>query len=82
MPNVNSNGKFGTSMDYSQLLQIRKAARLTAYTNAVNSNNSPLVKQNFGRDYRNRDFTSGVISVFMQKGLFPVFRRAAGGNPS
>jgi hypothetical protein len=80
MPNVNSNGKFGTSMDYSQLLQIRKAARLTSYTNAVNPTNSPLIKQNFGRDYRNRGFDSGVVSVFMQKGLTPVFNLAAGGS--
>jgi hypothetical protein len=82
MPNVNSNGKFGTSMDHSQLLQIRKAAKLTTSTNFLNSQNLPTIKQNFGRDYRNRDFTSGVISVYMQKGLTPVFNRAAGGNPS
>ena len=80
MPNVNSNGKFGTSMDYSQILEIRKAARLTSYTTAVNPTNSPLIKQNFGRDYRNRGFTSGVISVFMQKGLTPVFNRSVGGS--
>jgi hypothetical protein len=80
MPNINSNGKFGTSMDISQLLEISKAARLTAYTTTVNPSNSPLVKQNFGRDYRNRGFTSGVISVFMQKGLTPVFHRSIGGN--
>ena len=82
MPNVNSNGKFGTSMDHSQILEIRKAAKLTTYTNAVNPTNSPEVKQNFGRDYRNRGFTSGVVSVYMQKGLKPVFDRAAGGNAS
>jgi len=79
MPNVNSNGKFGTSMDYSQILEIRKAARLTSYTTAVNRTNSSLIKQNFGRDYRSRGFTSGLISVFMQKGLTPVFNRSAGG---
>jgi len=73
MPNINSNGKFGTSMDISQLLEISKASKLTAFTNAVNPTNSPLIKQNFGRDYRSRGFTSGVISVFMQKGLRPVF---------
>jgi hypothetical protein len=73
MPNINSSGKFGTSMDMSQLLEISKASRLTAFTNAVNSTNSPLIKQNFGRDYRSRGFTSGLISVFMQKGLRPVF---------
>jgi len=80
MPNVNSNGKFGTSMDYSQILEIRKAARLTDYTTEVNPTNSPLIKQNFGRDYRNRGFTSGVISVFMRKGLTSVFHRSVGGG--
>jgi hypothetical protein len=80
MPNVNSNGKFGTSMDYSQLLGIRKTGRLIAYTTNVNPTNSPLVKQNFGRDYRNRGFTSGVMSVFMQKGLYPVISRLEGGG--
>jgi hypothetical protein len=74
MSNVTSSGKFGTSMDHSQLLQIRKATSLTSFTKRVNPQNSPLVKQNFGRDYRNRDFTSGVISVYMQKGNTPVFQ--------
>jgi hypothetical protein len=80
MPNVNSNGKFGTSMDYSQLLKIRKAGRLTAFTTNVNPTNSPLIKQNFGRDYRNRDFTSGVVSVFNEKGLYLVVSRLGGGG--
>jgi hypothetical protein len=74
MPNVNSNGKFGTSLDHSQLLNISKTARLTAYATAVNPTNSPLVKQNFGRDYRNRGFESGVVSVYLQKGLQRVFK--------
>ena len=78
MPNVNSNGKFGTSMDHSQLLKIAKAARLTAFATNLNSTNSPEIKQNFGRDYRGRDFTSGVISVFMEKGLYPVGSRLGG----
>jgi hypothetical protein len=74
MPNVNSNGKFGTSLDHSQLLNISKTARLTSYVTAVNPTNSPLVKQNFGRDYRNRGFESGVVSVYLQKGLQRVFK--------
>jgi hypothetical protein len=74
MPNTNSDGKFGRSMDHSQLLEISKAARLTAFTTAINPTNTPLVKQNFGRDYRVRGFGSGVVSVFMQKGLRPVFK--------
>ena len=78
MPNVNSNGKSGTSMDYSQLLKISKAGRLTDFSTNVNPTNSPLIKQNFGRDYRGRDFTSGVVSVFMEKGLYPVVSRLGG----
>ena len=78
MPNVNSNGKFGTSMDYSQFLKIRKAGRLTAFTTNVNPTNSPLIKQNFGRDYRSRDFTSGVVSTFNEKGLYLVVSRLGG----
>jgi len=74
MPNTNSDGKPGRSMDHSQLLEISKAARLTAFTTAINPSNSPLVKQNFGRDYRSRGFGSGVISVFSQRGLRPVFK--------
>ncbi len=74
MPTVNSDGKFGRSMDHSQLLEISKAARLTAFTHTVNPSNSPLIKENFGRDYRVRGFGSGVISVFMQRGLRPVFK--------
>lgn len=69
MPNTNSNGKAGTSMDHSQLLKMSKTARLSTFVTAVNPTNSPLIKQNFGRDYRNRGFDSGVVSVFLEKGL-------------
>jgi hypothetical protein len=79
MPNVSSNGKFGTSMDYSQFLKIRKAGRLTAFATNVNPTNSPLIKQNFGRDYRSRGFTSGVVSTFNEKGLYLVVSRLGGG---
>jgi hypothetical protein len=82
MPNVNSNGKLGRSMDHSQILELRKAAKLTSITTSVNPKNSSSIKDNFGRDYRNRGFTSGVTSVFMQKGLTPIFKLVGGGNAS
>jgi hypothetical protein len=63
-------------MDHSQLLNLSKAARLTTFVSAVNPSNSPLIKQNFGRDYRVRGFDSGVVSVFFEKGLTRDYKAA------
>jgi hypothetical protein len=66
MSNVNSSGKFGTSMDYSMLLRLKKHNVLTA---AYNATVSP-VNAVFNRDKKTRGFDNGVVDVLFQKGLF------------
>jgi hypothetical protein len=66
MPNVNSNGKFGTSMDYSMLLKLKKHNVLTAAYRSEVAPGNPV----FNRDKKTRGFDNGVVDVLFQKGLF------------
>jgi len=74
MPNINSNGKFGRSMDASQLIELRRK-----YVNAnlmlqVNDENDPNIKPRFNQDKFNREpLTSGVTEYYFQRGLGPVY---------
>lgn len=78
MSNVDSSGgirgRVGRSMDYSQLLKIRKQGILTAaYRGAIEIGNTV-----FNRDKKTRGFDNGVVQVFFQKGLY--LSSARGGN--
>lgn len=79
MSNIDSSGgvrgRVGRSMDYSQLLTIRKQGILTsAYRGAV-EDSKPVV---FNRDKKTSGFDNGVVQVYFQKGLFLSSSR--GGN--
>ena len=79
MSNIDSSGgvrgRVGRSMDYSQLLTIRKQDILTsAYRGAV-EDSKPVV---FNRDKKTSGFDNGVVQVYFQKGLFLSSSR--GGN--
>jgi len=80
MPNISSIDKPGRSMDYSQLLEIRRIAKITDIVSETNPTNSVEIKPRFGMDSLNRGFNSGVIDVHMRRGLQPVFQRSAGGK--
>ena len=73
---VNSNGKFGTSMDYSMLLNLKKHNVLTKGYRACVQPGDPV----FNRDKKTRGFTNGVVSVLFQKGLFLANNRQFGGG--
>ena len=78
MSNIDSSGgiggRVGRSMDYSQLLKIRKQGILTAaYRGAIEYGNTV-----FNRDKKTRGFDNGVVQVFFQKGLY--LSSARGGN--
>ena len=76
MPNVNSNGKFGTSMDYSQLLEIRRKYIGVRMMTINNPNNSPNAKPRFNQDKFNREpATNGAVDFYFARGLFPIFSR-------
>lgn len=74
MPMVNSNGKFGTSMDYSMLLNLKKHNVLTKGYRACVQPGDPV----FNRDKKTRGFGNGVVSVLFQKGLFLANNRQFG----
>ena len=56
MPNVSSVGKFGTSMDYSQLLEIRRKYVNVNRMYVDNRTNSVNIKPHFNQDKFNREF--------------------------
>ena len=76
MPNVNSNGKFGTSMDSSQLIEIRRKYASVRMMINNNPNNSPNAKPRFNQDKFNREgHTNGAADFYFARGLSTVFGR-------
>ena len=79
MPNViGSTGKFGTSMDYSMLLRLKKQNLLTAEYRMSAAPGNPV----FNRDKKTSGFDNGVVDVFFQKGLFLAIDRQLGAQLS
>jgi len=62
-------GKLGRSADMSQFLKIKNAALLQAFYSTSNPTNSPVLKTNYGGNYKRRGFQSGVVSTFLEKGI-------------
>lgn len=76
MPNVNSNGKFGTSMDSSQLIEIRRKYASVRMMINNNPDNSPNAKPRFNQDKFNREpATNGAADFYFARGLNTVFSR-------
>ena len=76
MSNVNSNGKFGTSMDYSQLLEIRRKYIGVNMMTQSNPTNSPNIKPHFNQDKFNRETqTNGAVDFYFTRGLQPLYSR-------
>jgi len=76
MVNVSSNGKFGTSMDYSQILDLKRRAVNVQYMTLQNPQNIPAIKPVFGqsRFARGHD-TNPTTEFYFQRGLYNVFGR-------
>lgn len=74
MPNVNSSGKLGTSLDYSQMLDIRRKYATSNFVNAVNPTNSPNIKPYLSMDYKTRGLDR-VQDAFLNRGLNKVYSR-------
>ena len=74
MPNVNSNGKFGTSMDISQLLEMKKRYKTVQLQNAKAIDGNQKVKPIFNS---NRVIgggqTNGAVDYYMVKGLGEIY---------
>jgi len=76
MPNVNSNGKFGTSMDYSQLLDIKKRYKTVQRQNtkAVPGDQSVKPAFNSNRVISGSGVKNGAVDYYMVKGLTELYK--------
>ena len=76
MPNINSNGKFGTSMDYSQLLEIRRKYIGVNHMYINNPKNSVNIKPHFNQDkFLREPSTNGAVDFYFTRGLYPLYSR-------
>ena len=74
MSNVNSDGKFGRSMDYSQLLEIRRKYIGVNAMRLSNSTNSPNIKPHFNQDkFLREGRTNGAVDFYFTRGLQPLY---------
>jgi hypothetical protein len=76
MPNVNSNGKFGTSMDYSQLLDIKKRYKTVQRQNSKPIKGDQSKKPAFNSDQVNSGSGqyNGSVDYYMVKGLAELYK--------
>jgi hypothetical protein len=91
MPNVNSDGLFGgtdgrgrrvgRSMDYSQLLDIRRRFAGVNHRVLNNSRNIPEQKPFFNQDKFVREpLTNGAVDFYFVRGITPLFSRLGSGK--
>lgn len=76
MPNINSNGKFGTSMDYSQLLDIKKRYKTVQRQNAKTPKGNQAVKPAFNSNQviGGSGQYNGAVDYYMVKGLAELYK--------
>ena len=80
MSNVDSSGgiggRIGRSMDYSQLLEIRRKYVGVNHMTVVNPTNSPNIKPFFNQDKKLREpGSNGAVDFYFTRGLQPLFGR-------
>ena len=76
MPNINSSGKFGTSMDYSQLLDMKRRYKVVQRQNTKAVKGNQLVKPAFNKDAVGGGGTeNGAVDYYMVKGLGEIYKR-------
>ena len=76
MPNINSNGKFGTCMDCSQLLDIKKRYKTIQRQNAKVVDGDQSVKPIFNSNkvISGSGVESGAVDYYMVRGLTEVWK--------
>lgn len=74
MPNVDSSGKTGRSMDYSMYLKRKRHTVLTSGYRLKSEAGNPM----FGRDKKTRGFDNGIVTVLFEKGLTVGSRSGSG----
>ena len=80
MSNVNSDAKFGRSMDYSQLLELRRKYIQVNSATQQNPRNSPNIKPHFNQDKFNREGdTNGASPFYFQHSITGTYARVLAG---
>lgn len=85
MSNVDSSGgirgRVGRSMDYSQLLEIRRKYVGVNHMTQVNPSNTPTIKPYFNQDKKLREpGSNGAVDFYFTRGLYPLFGRVGTSN--
>ena len=77
MPTVlGSSGKFGTSMDYSQLLEIKRRYKTVQRQNAKTPKGDQTQFPAFNKDQvGGGGFDNGAIDYYRIKGLSTIYKR-------
>jgi hypothetical protein len=78
MSNVSSDGLFGgrigRSMDYSQMLEIRRKYLNTNAMKQSNPSNNPAIKPHFNQDKFVREpGSNGAVDYYFTRGLYPLY---------
>ena len=73
MSNVDSSGKFGRSMDYSQLLEARKRYVTVQRQNTKVPAGDQTQKPFLSEHHLTKGFENGVVDYYFTRGLYPVF---------
>jgi hypothetical protein len=75
MPIVNSSGKFGQSMDCSQITDFRRRYATVKQQNSKPIPSDQSVKPRFNQDRLNASSQNGNADVYRVRGLTPVYSR-------
>jgi len=79
MPNTDSSGRLGRSMDASQLTNLRKKVTTLTLENAKSPQGDQKKKPMFNRDFKNTgDSDNGASWFYNQRGNTLVFKRLFG----
>jgi len=80
MSNINSDVKFGRSMDYSLLLELRRKYIAVPMIPPRNPTNSPNIKPHFNQDKFNREAqTNGASSYYFVRSIPLTYTRVLSG---
>lgn len=71
-----TGGRVGRSMDYSQLLEIRRKYIGVHAMTTSNPENVPTIKPRFNQDKMTREpLTNGAVDYYFTRGLYLIFNR-------
>jgi hypothetical protein len=73
---IGSSGKFGTSMDYSQMLEIKRRYKTVQRQNTKNPKGDQTKHPAFNKDQvGGGGFDNGAIDYYRVKGLSTIYKR-------